>query len=84
MSFYNYIFGPKLYMEYRGVPEAQVKPKDDLICIINMQLHFISFLYLQRKMYEPGAVEKFGEQILSTVGVGVCVVYMWVDGRMCF
>lgn len=24
MSFYNYIFGPKLYMEYKGVPEPQV------------------------------------------------------------
>lgn len=43
MSFLNYVFGPNLYMEYRGVPEPQ------------------------RKMYEAGAVEKFGEQILSTV-----------------
>jgi len=45
MSFLNYVFGPNLFMEYRGVPEPQ------------------------RKMYEAGAVEKFGEQILSTVCV---------------
>ncbi|ALC44012.1 CG1309 [Drosophila busckii] len=51
MSFYNYIFGPKLYMEYKGVPEPQ------------------------RKMYEPGGVEKFGEQILSTLSVVWSVSY---------
>ncbi|KAH8302019.1 hypothetical protein KR044_001892 [Drosophila immigrans] len=51
MSFYNYLFGPKLYMEYKGVPEPQ------------------------RKMYEPGAVEKFGEQILSTLSVVWSVSY---------
>ncbi|KAH8395249.1 hypothetical protein KR222_003989 [Zaprionus bogoriensis] len=51
MSFFNYIFGPKLYMEYKGVPEPQ------------------------RKMYEPGAVEKFGEQILSTLSVVWSVSY---------
>ncbi|XP_030375199.1 phosphatidylserine lipase ABHD16A [Scaptodrosophila lebanonensis] len=45
MSILNYIFGPKLYMEYKGVPEPQ------------------------RKMYEPGAAEKFGDQILSTLSV---------------
>eukprot|EP00099_Drosophila_melanogaster_P020834 NP_647880.1 uncharacterized protein Dmel_CG1309 [Drosophila melanogaster] len=50
MSFLNYVFGPNLYMEYRGVPEPQ------------------------RKMYEAGAVEKFGEQILSTLSV------MWSVG----
>lgn len=53
MSFYNYIFGPKLYMEYRGVPEAQVKPIDDLICIINMQLHFICFSIYRGKCMSP-------------------------------
>ncbi|EDV95863.1 phosphatidylserine lipase ABHD16A [Drosophila grimshawi] len=51
MSFLNYIFGPKLYMEYKGVPEPQ------------------------RKIYEPGAVEKFGEQILSTLSVVWSVSY---------
>lgn len=43
MSFLNYVFGPNLWMEYRGMPEPQ------------------------RKMYEAGAAERFGEQILSTV-----------------
>ncbi|XP_030561045.1 phosphatidylserine lipase ABHD16A [Drosophila novamexicana] len=51
MSFFNYIFGPKLYMEYRGVHEPQ------------------------RKMYEPGPAEKFGEQILSTLSVVWSVSY---------
>ncbi|XP_064541735.1 phosphatidylserine lipase ABHD16A [Drosophila montana] len=51
MSFLNYIFGPKLYMEYRGVHEPQ------------------------RKMYEPGPAEKFGEQILSTLSVVWSVSY---------
>lgn len=43
MSFLNYVFGPNLYMEYKGVPEPQ------------------------RKIYDAGAAERFGEQILSTV-----------------
>ncbi|EDW85361.1 uncharacterized protein Dwil_GK10553, isoform B [Drosophila willistoni] len=49
-SFLNYVFGPNLYMEYKGVAEPQ------------------------RKMYEAGAAEKFGEQILSTLSV------MWSVG----
>ncbi|KAH8323968.1 hypothetical protein KR074_002425 [Drosophila pseudoananassae] len=50
MSFLNYVFGPNLYMEYKGVPEPQ------------------------RKIYDAGAAERFGEQILSTLSV------MWSVG----
>ncbi|EDW34767.1 GL12842 [Drosophila persimilis] len=50
MSFLSYMFGPNLYMEYKGVPEPQ------------------------RKVYESGTVEKFGEHILSTLSV------MWSVG----
>lgn len=49
MSFLNYVFGPNLFMEYKGVPEPQ------------------------RKIYDAGAAERFGEQILSTVSkIGKC------------
>uniref|UniRef100_A0A1A9UTS3 AB hydrolase-1 domain-containing protein n=1 Tax=Glossina austeni TaxID=7395 RepID=A0A1A9UTS3_GLOAU len=45
MSFFRYVFGPKLYMEY-GMSNVQ-------------------------KLYEPIGLEKFGDQIISTVGKAI-------------
>lgn len=85
MSFFNYIFGPKLYMEYRGVPEAQVKCDDDLTCI-KYAIAFHLFLFAEenvwarrsRKVWWTNTINGGCAGVWVNMWVGVCVYDTYV------
>lgn len=61
MAAFNYMFLPKLYKEYGDGPPTVIIPFN-LIITKNVKPFFF-----EQKFYEPGGLEKWGDQIISTV-----------------